>query len=111
MIAEQNTPGDPVVSDWGALMAAVSRVHAEIFGIPVYDTPPQRAAALLQQLINVPALERGNALFAAAAAYGYLAACGLKITTSPEEVRDLVRRAAEGADIYAIASTLKSWIL
>jgi hypothetical protein len=87
MIAEQKTPGDPQVTDWGALVAAVSRHEAEIFGIPVYDSPHARAAALLQLLLHVPALERSNAMFASAVAYAYLVASGLKVVTSPEQVR------------------------
>ncbi|NUT28365.1 MAG: fic family toxin-antitoxin system, toxin component, partial [Streptomyces sp.] len=71
MLAEKHTPGDPQVTDWGALVAAVARHEAEIFDIPVYDSPQARAAALLQLLIHVPALERSNALFASAVAYAY----------------------------------------
>ncbi|CAL9369471.1 MULTISPECIES: fic family toxin-antitoxin system, toxin component [Streptomyces] len=110
MLAEQQTPGDPQVTDWGALIAAVARHDAEIFGVPVYDTPHSRAAALLQLLIHVPALERSNALFASAVAYAYLVAGGLKVVTSPEQVRDLARLVKKGdADIDAIAAELRRW--
>ncbi|MFF8525464.1 fic family toxin-antitoxin system, toxin component [Streptomyces werraensis] len=110
MLAEQQTPGDPQVTDWGALIAAVARHDAEIFGVPVYDTPHSRAAALLQLLIHVPALERSNALFASAVAYAYLVAGGLKVVTSPEQVRDLARLVKKGdADIGAIAAELRRW--
>src|SRR5207244_6913824 len=84
MIAEEKTPGDPQVTDWGALVAAVARHDAEIFGVPVYADPHVRAAALLQLLLHVPALERSNAMFASAVAYAYLVASGLKVVTSPE---------------------------
>ncbi len=87
MVAEQKTPGDPQVTDWGALVAAVSRHDAEIFGVPVYDSPYARAAALLQLLLHVPALERSNALFASAVAYGYLVASGVKVVTSANRWR------------------------
>jgi prophage maintenance system killer protein len=110
MIAEHSTPGDPRVTDYGALVAAVSRHEAEIFGTPVYTDPQTRAAALLQLLLLVPALERSNALFASAVAYGYLIASGLKITTSPERVRDLARLVKDGtADVRAIADELRTW--
>ncbi|MEV5334228.1 fic family toxin-antitoxin system, toxin component [Streptomyces werraensis] len=110
MLAEQQTPGDPQVTDWGALIAAVARHDAEIFGVPVYDTPHSRAAALLQLLIHVPALERSNALFASAVAYAYLVAGGLKVVTSPEQVRDLARLVKKGdADVDAIAAELRRW--
>ncbi|QKV91200.1 fic family toxin-antitoxin system, toxin component [Streptomyces sp. NA02950] len=110
MTAEHHTPGDPRVTDYGALVAAVSRHEAEIFGTPVYTDPQERAAALLQLLLLVPALERANALFASAVAYAYLVASGLKITTSPERVRDLARLIKDGtADVRTIADELRSW--
>ena len=110
MIAEKNTPGDPQVTDWGALVAAVSRHEAEIFGTPVYTDTPTRAASLLQLLMHVPALERSNAMFASAVAYAYLVASGLKVATSPEQVRDLARLVKTGvADIHEIAGELRTW--
>ncbi|MFE2584664.1 fic family toxin-antitoxin system, toxin component [Streptomyces sp. NPDC059378] len=112
MIAEHQTPGDPQVTDWGSLTAAVSRHQAEIFGVPVYPTPTERAAVLLQQLIHVPALERSNAMFASAVAYAYLVASGLRITTSPEQVRDLARTVKQGtANVHTIANMLQTWIV
>jgi len=110
MLAERKTPGDPQVTDWGALVAAVARHQAEIFGVPVYDTPHTRAAALLQQLIHIPALERSNALFASAVAYAYLVASGFKVVTSPEQVRDLARLVKNGeASLPDIARELRQW--
>src|SRR4051812_19295470 len=110
MLAEQKTPGDPQVTDWGALIAAVARHEAEIFDVPVYDSPHARAAALLQLLIHVPALERSNALFASAVAYAYLVASGLKVAISPERVRDLARLVHDGTvDVHAIADELRRW--
>lgn len=112
MIAEQKTPGDPQVTDWGSLVAAVSRHEAEILGIPVYDTPHARAAALLQLLLHVPALERSNAMFASAVAYAYLVASGLKVVTSPEQVRELARLVKSGeATVHDIAHELRRWSL
>ncbi|MFB7507146.1 fic family toxin-antitoxin system, toxin component [Streptomyces broussonetiae] len=110
MLAEQRTPGDPQVSDWGALIAAVARHRAEIFGVPVYDDPHTRAASLLQLLIHVPALERSNTLFASAVAYAYLVASGVKVVTTAEQVRDLARLVKDGAaDVEAIARELRRW--
>ncbi|MDW6058235.1 fic family toxin-antitoxin system, toxin component [Streptomyces sp. FXJ1.4098] len=110
MVAERSTPGDSQVTDYGALVAAVSRHEAEIFGTPIYTDPQTRAAALLQLLLLVPALERSNALFASAVAYAYLIASGLKIATTPERVRDLARLVKDGtADVHTIAAELRSW--
>ncbi|WP_159766035.1 fic family toxin-antitoxin system, toxin component [Streptomyces sp. HM190] len=110
MVAEQKTPGDPQVSDWGALVAAVARHDAQIFDVPVYDTPHARAASLLQLLMHVPALERSNALFASAVAYGYLVASGVKVVTSAERVRELARLVKTGeATVHDIAQELRRW--
>jgi prophage maintenance system killer protein len=110
MIAEQKTPGDPQVTDWGALVAAVSRHSAEIFGVPVYDTPHARAAALLQLLIHVPALERSNAMFATAVAYAYLVAGGHRVAISPDRVRELARLVKDGtASVQDIEKELRRW--
>nr|WP_198550320.1 fic family toxin-antitoxin system, toxin component [Streptomyces silvensis] len=112
MVAEHKTPGDPLVTDWGALVAAVARHEAEIFGVPVYEGPHDRAAALLQLLLHLPALERSNALFASSVAYAYLVASGVKVVTSPEQVRDLARLIKEdGAGVDAIARELRQWSL
>ncbi|MDX2606028.1 fic family toxin-antitoxin system, toxin component [Streptomyces caniscabiei] len=110
MVAERKTPGDPQVTDWGALVAAVARHEAQIFDIAVYDTPHARAAALLQLLLHVPALERSNALFASAVAYGYLVASGVKVVTSAEQVRDLARLVKSGeAGVHDITRELRQW--
>ncbi|MFD8536356.1 fic family toxin-antitoxin system, toxin component [Streptomyces rubrogriseus] len=110
MLAERRTPGDPQVTDWGALVAAVARHRAEIFDTPVYDTPYARAAALLQLLIHVPALERSNALFASAVAYAYLVASGVEVVTTPERVRDLALLVKKGAaSVEEIADELRGW--
>lgn len=112
ILAEDKTPGDPRVTDYGALVAAVSRHEAAIFDRPVYAEPHDRAAALLQLLLHVPALERTNALFASAVAYGYLIASGLKVATSPEQIRDLARLVKDGtADVTTIADELRTWTL
>ena len=110
MVAEHNTPGDPQVTDWGALVAAVGRHEAEIFGLPVYPDDHTRAAALLQLLLHIPALERSNALFATAVAYAYLVAGGLQVTTTPEQVRDLARLVKDGTVcVHRIADELRAW--
>ncbi|MEV3857286.1 fic family toxin-antitoxin system, toxin component [Streptomyces sp. NPDC050095] len=110
MIAEQKTPGDPQVTDWGALVAAVARHDARIFDVPVYDSPHARAASLIQLLIHVPALERSNAMFASAVAYAYLVASGLKIAISPEQVRELARLVKDGgASVLDIEKELRKW--
>lgn len=110
MVAEEHTPGDPAVTDWGALVAAVGRHQAEIFGVPVYRDVEERAAALLHLLLQVPALERSNALFASAVGYAYLVASGVTVTVSPERVRDLARLVKDGtASVHDVAAELRTW--
>ena len=57
-------------------------------------------------------MERSNALFASAVAYAYLVASGLKVVTSPEQVRDLARLVKSGeASVEDIARELRQWSL
>ncbi|MFE9423334.1 fic family toxin-antitoxin system, toxin component [Kitasatospora sp. NPDC006697] len=112
MTAEQYTPGDPQVTDYGSLLAAITRHQAEIFDIAVYPEPQDRAAALMQQLIRVPALERSNELFATAVAYAYLVASGSHVATTAREVRSLARAIREGKiAVDGVAERLSGWIV
>lgn len=112
MVAEQYTPGDPRVIDYGSLVAAVTRHQAEIFDVLVYPEPEDRAAALLHQLIRVPALERNNELFATAVAFAYLVAGGATVATSTREMRGLARGVREGRfGVDAIAERLSTWVV
>jgi len=112
MTAEQYTPGDPQVTDYGSLLGAVARHQAEIFDIAVYPEPQDRAAALMHQLIRVPALERSNELFATAVAYAYLVASGCSVATTAREVRSLARAIREGKlGVSGVAERLGMWIV
>jgi predicted TIM-barrel fold metal-dependent hydrolase len=112
MTAEQYTPGDPQVTDYGSLLAAITRHQAEIFDIAVYPEPQDRAAALMHQLIRVPALERNNELFATAVAYAYLVASGCRVATTAREVRSLARAIREGKlGITGVAERLAMWVV
>jgi hypothetical protein len=112
MVAEQYTPGDPRVTDYGSLVAAVTRHQAEIFDVLVYPEPEDRAAALMHQLIRVPALERNNELFATAVAFAYLVSGGANVATSTREMRSLARALREGRmGVEAAAERLAGWIV
>jgi hypothetical protein len=112
MVAEQYTPGDPRVTDYGSLVAAVTRHQAEIFDVLVYPEPEDRAAALMHQLIRVPALERNNELFATAVAFAYLVAGGANVATTTREMRSLARALSEGRlGVEAAAERLAGWIV
>ncbi|MEV8099388.1 fic family toxin-antitoxin system, toxin component [Kitasatospora sp. NPDC085879] len=112
MTAEQYTPGDPQVTDYGSLLAAVARHQAEIFDIAVYPEPHDRAAALMHQLIRIPSLERNNELFATAVAYAYLVASGCSVATTAREVRSLARAIREGKiGVAGVAERLSAWVV
>lgn len=108
--AAQRLPGDPTVTDYGALYAALARTQAVVLGRRVYERPHHQAAALLHQLARVPALENANRLFAAAAAVAYLAACGVAVVPDVWDASRLAGDAAEGKlDVGAISWVLRNW--
>ncbi|MFD5930244.1 MULTISPECIES: fic family toxin-antitoxin system, toxin component [unclassified Streptomyces] len=109
-IAQREIPGDPEVVDWGSLEAARARHAFRVLDVPVYEQAHHRAAALLQQLVRVPALEHSNELFAAAVAAGYLHASGLPVNVTTKEAGDLIEQVADGRpDVREIASSLREW--
>ncbi|GGY52002.1 fic family toxin-antitoxin system, toxin component [Streptomyces omiyaensis] len=109
-IAQKVIPGDPSITDWGSLEAARSRHSFHVMDTPVYDRPHHRAAALLHQLVRVPALEHSNELFAVAVAVGYLQASGEPVDFTGQDAIDLVDETLTGeAGVRRIAAVLKTW--
>ncbi|MFI8421139.1 fic family toxin-antitoxin system, toxin component [Streptomyces sp. NPDC085479] len=109
-IAQNEIPGDPEITDWGSLEAARARHAFRVMDTPVYDRPHHRAAALLHQLVRVPALEHSNELFAVAVAAAYLHASGHPVSVDSEDAIALVDQVLAGnADVRRIAADLKSW--
>ncbi|MEU7700404.1 MULTISPECIES: fic family toxin-antitoxin system, toxin component [unclassified Streptomyces] len=109
-IAQQEIPGDPEISDWGALEAARARHAFRVMDIPVYDQPHHRAAALLEQFVRVPALEHSNELYGVVVAAAYLHACGQPVSATSDEIIDLVEQVAESLiDVRQVAAVLKEW--
>jgi prophage maintenance system killer protein len=109
-VAQNLVPGDPDVTDYGALAAAVARHRHTVMGTLVYEGPRHRAAALLHSLARVPALESGNELFAAQVAYAYLHASGIQVKVGSQEAIALVADVVEGrCDVRQAAEALKNW--
>ncbi|WP_031511033.1 hypothetical protein [Streptomyces megasporus] len=109
-VAQQELPGDPDIVDYGALEAARARHCATVMGTPVYTEPHHRAAALLQSLVRLPALEHSNELYAAAVAAAFLHAGGRPVKVPPGHATDLVAQVGSGRlDVRAIAKALKAW--
>ncbi|MGW3045044.1 fic family toxin-antitoxin system, toxin component [Kitasatospora sp. NPDC001159] len=109
-IAHQILPSDPDVTDHGTLAAAVARHADAVKEMPVYDTVHQRAAALMHQLIRVPALESANEHFAAVVAASYLSASGVIVTAEPKQAVDLAARIRAGhVDVRETADAIRTW--
>ncbi|MFD4393577.1 fic family toxin-antitoxin system, toxin component [Kitasatospora sp. NPDC059811] len=109
-IAHQFLPADPDITDYGTLAAAVARHLDEVMDVPVYGEVHQRAAALMHQLIRVPALEFANEHFAAVVAASYLSASGVIVTAEPKQAADLAARIRAGdADVRETAAAVRSW--
>ncbi|WP_331732246.1 fic family toxin-antitoxin system, toxin component [Streptomyces sp. NBC_00989] len=109
-IVQNLVPGDPDVTDYGALAASVARHRHEVMGTLVYPAARHRAAALLHCLARVPALEHSNELFAAQVAYAYLYASGIQVKVGSQEAITLVADVVEGRrDVREVAEALKNW--
>ncbi|MFE6270444.1 fic family toxin-antitoxin system, toxin component [Streptomyces goshikiensis] len=108
-VAQEKLPGDPDVVDFGALEAARARHCAVVMGTTVYPEPHHRAAALLQSLVRLPALEHSNELYAAVIASAFLNASGRTVKVSTDQAVDLVRQTANGRDVRDIAAALTTW--
>lgn len=108
-IAQEKLPGDPRTTDYGALEAARAPHCAIVLGTTVYPEPHHRAAALLQPLVRLPALEHSNELYAATAAAAFLDASGRPVKVSTDQAVDLVEQTANGLDVRDIATALANW--
>ncbi|MFI2215200.1 fic family toxin-antitoxin system, toxin component [Streptomyces sp. NPDC020141] len=108
-VAQEKLPGDPDVVDYGALEAARARHCAVVMGTTVYPEPHHRAAALLQSLVRLPALEHSNELYAATVAAAFLDASGYSVKVSTDQAVDLVRQTANGLNVRDLAAALTAW--
>ncbi|MFF8775231.1 fic family toxin-antitoxin system, toxin component [Kitasatospora sp. NPDC015120] len=109
-VAHQFLRADPDVTDYGTLAAAVARHVDEVMDVPVYGGVHQRAAALMHQLIRVPALEFANEHFASVVAASYLAASGVIVTAEPKQAVDLAARIRDGqSDVRESAAAIRTW--
>ncbi|WP_432127500.1 hypothetical protein [Streptomyces sp. bgisy082] len=108
-VAQEELPGDPDVVDYGALEAARARHCAVVMGTTVYPEPHHRAAALLQSLIRLPALEHSNELYAATVAAAFLKASGRPVKVGAGQLVDLLKQTGNGLDVRDIAAALTTW--
>ncbi|MFJ1969217.1 fic family toxin-antitoxin system, toxin component [Streptomyces sp. NPDC087903] len=109
-LAHRSLPGDPDVTDFGTLQAAVARHADRVMDRPVYPEAHHRAAALMHQLIRVPALEYANELFGAVVAASYLTVSGIVVTADFKQAGDLAERIArDGLDVREVAEEIRGW--
>ncbi|MFE7077810.1 fic family toxin-antitoxin system, toxin component [Streptomyces sp. NPDC057620] len=109
-LAHRSLPDDPEVTDFGSLQAAVARHADKVLDVYVYAEPHHRAAALMHQLVRVPALEARNKLFAAVVAASYLSASGLFVTVTAKTAADLAERIDRDAlDVRSAAAEIRAW--
>ncbi|GAB2578953.1 hypothetical protein GCM10027168_09780 [Streptomyces capparidis] len=109
-LAHAHIPGDPDVTDFGTLAAAVARHADTVLEVPVYAEAHHRAAALMHQLVRVPALEWANELFAAVVAASYLTVSGATVTVPPKRAAALADRIdRENLSVRQIADELRGW--
>ncbi|WP_256257159.1 fic family toxin-antitoxin system, toxin component [Streptomyces sp. MUSC 14] len=97
--------------DFGSLQAAVARHTDKVMDRYVYPKPHHRAAALMHQLIRVPALEHANGLFGAVCAASYLTVSGAVVTVDYKDAGDLAERIArDGLDVRLVAEEIEGWV-
>lgn len=109
-IAAKHVPGDPDVTDYGTFAAAEARHADKVMDVPVYTSEYHRAAALLHQLLHVPALEWANEQYAAAVALAYLHVSGVRVQVQPREVALFVQRAFnERLSVRDVATEIRQW--
>lgn len=103
-------PGDPRVDDYGVLVAAIARHQAMLMDTDVYGSLRPKAAALLQTLARLPALEAHNPSFAWAVAMGFLRLNSLEINPPPVAAAELLLAIHTGrAGIREISNQLAHW--
>ncbi|MEY9964366.1 prophage maintenance system killer protein [Streptacidiphilus sp. MAP12-16] len=108
--AQQFLPADPDVTDFGTLAAAVARHADAVMDVPVYADVHHRAAALMHQLVRVPALDFANEQFAAVVAASYLTASGVVVVAEAKQAVELALRIRDGqADVRQCAEAIRTW--
>lgn len=110
LIAGDAVGGEFAVRDHGLLVSAVARPRATAFGEDAYPTPYLKAAALLHSLACNHPLVDGNKRLAWLATFVFLDVDGIRLSTSQDDVVDLVLAVADGTlrDVEKIAERLET---
>ncbi|MEU6346251.1 fic family toxin-antitoxin system, toxin component [Streptomyces sp. NPDC046977] len=108
-VAEHVT-GDPQLIDLGPLFAAVSRHRSRAMNRDVYGSVWLKAAALMETLARLPALEHSNRQFAWLSAVAFLTVNGCTLDYPQKDAVALVNDVARGATaVQASALQLRRW--
>jgi death-on-curing protein len=110
-IADAAAGVEVVVRDVGLLESALGRPRATVFGEDAYPDLHTKAAALLHSLVRNHALVDGNKRLGWAATAVFLGINDHRVTTTDDEVVELVVAIAAGEldDVATIAARLRAW--
>jgi len=101
----------PDVRDVGLLESAIARPRTTVMGTEAYPTVHLKAAALLDSLINNPALVDGNKHAGIVAVFVLYRLNGVDFDAPHEPLFELITSIADGTrrDVDAIADSLAAW--
>ncbi|MBK3572453.1 toxin Doc [Streptomyces sp. MBT65] len=102
---------DMSISDYSALVAAVSRHKTKLPTLAVADPDAAwRAAALMHTIVRLEPLPHRNSLYAAFVAAQYMGQSGEGIDPPYGALSDLVRKIRDTrVGVLAVADQLRSW--
>nr|WP_246330751.1 Fic family protein [Saccharopolyspora hordei] len=110
MLATAVTDGDLRVRDGGLLDAAAYRPHAEVFGVPAYETLWMKSAALLDSIVRTRPLVEGNWRLGWVAAVAMCDLNGWWVEAADDDALDLVREVGrDHRELTEVAEHLESW--
>jgi death-on-curing protein len=112
LVAAQGFPGHrPEVRDYGLLESALARPKATVFGEDAYTGIHEKAAALLDSLVNNHALVDGNKRLGWVAVRLFYGFDGYRVCASEDEKVGLVVDVAAGElnDVSKIAHKLSTF--
>lgn len=110
-IADTAAGVEVVVRDIGLLESALGRPRTTVFGADAYPDLHVKAAALLHSLVCNRALVDGDKRLGWAATAVFLGINGHRVSTTDDDVVELVVAVAAGqlSDVVAIAERLRPW--
>lgn len=107
-VAERTLGSPPKVRDMGLLSSTLARPQTVAFGVVVYPSLAEQAAALMHSLCQNHALIDGNKRLALAGVIAFVGLNGFVLTMSNDEAYELTMGIAAGElDVPDIAAALR----